>query len=77
MHRLKPDMLKAKFPLKRPAEDEETFYIAKSKGFAGIQTALNAFKELAGLTAVPCLQEGVKALVIVLDAVQVQLSLPL
>jgi len=36
--------------LKRPAEDEETFYIAKSKGFAGIQTALNAFKELAGLT---------------------------
>jgi len=66
-------MLKAKFPLKRLAENKETFYVAKSRGFAGVQTALNAFKELAGLTAVPGLQEGVKALVIVLDAVQVRL----
>ena len=71
MQQLKLDTLRAKMSSKPSADNKETFHIAKSTTFAGVQTALNAFKEVAGKTGVPGLQEGIKALVIVLDAVQV------
>jgi hypothetical protein len=71
MHRLKLDTLKAKLPLRLAAEDKETFYFAKSTAFTGVQTTLNLFKEIAGKTGVAGLQEGVKALVIILDVMQV------
>jgi hypothetical protein len=47
------------------------FSASNSVGFAALRTSLDIFKEVAGLTGVPGLQEGVKALVILLDAVQV------
>jgi hypothetical protein len=76
MHRLKLDTLKkGKLPSKLPPEDdEETFYLAKSTAFASVQTAFGLFKEVAGKTGVPGLQEGVKAMVIILDAMQVRLE---
>jgi hypothetical protein len=53
------------------AETKETFSLTKSSAFALLQATLNIFKEVAGKTAVPGLQEGVKALVILLDVMQV------
>jgi hypothetical protein len=37
-----------------------------------LHTSLNVLKEIAGTTAVPGLQDGVKALVVVLEVVQVR-----
>jgi hypothetical protein len=71
MHRLKLDTLKAKLPSRLTAEDKETFYLAKSTAFAGVQTVLDVLKEIAGKTGIAGLREGVKALVIILDAMQV------
>jgi hypothetical protein len=70
MHRLSLDVLKSRLP-SWPQTDKDTFYLATSTAFAGLQTALNVFKEVAGKTGVPGLQEGVKALVVVLDIMQV------
>jgi hypothetical protein len=70
MHRLSLDVLKSRLP-SWPQTDKDAFYLAKSTAFAGLQTALNVFKEVAGKTGVPGLQEGVKALVVVLDIMQV------
>lgn len=53
-------------------ETKETSNLSKSSAFALLQAALNIFKEVAGKTPVPGLQEGVKALVVVLDMVQVR-----
>ena len=77
MFRLKFDTLKkAKPPSKLALEDDdESFYLAKSTAFAGVQTAFGLFKEVAGKTGVPGLQEGVKAMVIILDAMQVRLNI--
>jgi hypothetical protein len=72
MHRLKLDSLRSRLPSWQQSDNEETFYLAKSTAFAGLQTALNAIKEVAGNTRIPGLQEGVKALVIVLDVMQVR-----
>ena len=43
----------------------------RSIAFVSLQNALNLFKEVAGRTGVPGLQEGIKGFVILLDAVQV------
>jgi hypothetical protein len=43
-----------------------------STAFAALRTSLNLFKEVAGKCGVPVLQEGVKALVILLDTLQVR-----
>jgi hypothetical protein len=51
-----------------------SFGISDSAAFAALRTSLDMFKEVAGLTGVPALQEGVKALVILLDAVQVRMT---
>lgn len=50
---------------------QEPFSLSKSTAFAGLQTALDVFKEVAEKTGVPGLQEGVQSLVIVLAAIQV------
>lgn len=71
MQRLKLDTSKTKMPSNLSTDDKEKFYIAKSTTFAGVQTALSMFKEVAGNTGVPGLQEGIKALVIILDAIEV------
>jgi hypothetical protein len=71
MYRLDLDILKSRLPSWPQTEHKGTFSLAKSTTFARLQTALNVFKEVAGKTGVPGLQEGVKALVIVLDAMQV------
>ena len=71
MQRFKLDSLTAGLP----KSHKKQVYLTKSTTFAGAQTALNIFKEVAGKTGVPGLQEGVKALVIVLDVMQVRLSL--
>src|ERR1700691_1813773 len=73
MHRLKLDVLKAKLPSKTATGGKKTFYLANSTTFAGVQTALNVFQEVAGKTGVVGLQEGVKALVFILGAIQVRL----
>jgi len=77
MFRLKFDTLKKGKPPSKLAleDDDETFYLAKSTAFAGVQTAFGLFKEVAGKTGVPGLQEGVKAMVIILDAMQVRLNI--
>jgi hypothetical protein len=69
MHRLKlgRDSVKVKSPSQ--ADDKE-FYLSKSVTFAGLQMAFNAFKEVADRIGVPGLQDGVKGLVIILDALQ-------
>jgi hypothetical protein len=54
----------------KPETEDKQFYLAKSTAFSSLQLALNVFKELANKTMVPGLQEGVKALVIVLDVMQ-------
>jgi hypothetical protein len=74
MHRLKLNTLKARLPSKSQTENKQTFYLANSTIFATAQAALNIFKEIAEKTGVPGLQDGVKALVIILDAMQVWLS---
>ena len=66
IQQLKLDAMKAKRPSEPSVND-----VAKSTTFAGVQTALSIFKEVAGNAGVPGLQEGIKGLVIVLDAVQV------
>jgi len=70
MHRFSLDILKSRLPSWQQTDDKDTFYLAKSTAFAGLQTALNVFKEVAGKTGVPGLQEGVKALGVVLNAMQ-------
>lgn len=62
---------KAKPPSNQQSGQKATFFIAKSPAFAGVQMTLNVFKEVASATPVPGLEQGVKALVIVLDALQV------
>jgi hypothetical protein len=74
MHRLNLDSVKTRLPSKSQTRNKETFYLAKSSTFAAAQTALSIFKEIAGKTGVPGLQEGVKALAIVFDAMQVRPS---
>jgi len=75
MHQLNFGSAKARVSSKSQTESkDETFYLAKSTTFAGAQTALGVFKEIAGKTGVPGLQDGVKALAIVLDAMQVRHS---
>jgi hypothetical protein len=74
MHQLNFGSAKARVSSKSQTESKETFYLAKSTTFAGAQTALGVFKEIAGKTGVPGLQDGVKALAIVLDAMQVRHS---
>lgn len=69
MHRLKLDTLKAKSPGSQ--SEMKKFHLSKSAKFAALQTTLNVFKEVAGKTGVPGLQDGVKGLVIILDAFQV------
>ena len=68
MHKLKLDSHKAGLP---SHSRNETFYLSKSTAFAGAQTALKVFQEIAGNTGVPGLQNGVKALTTVLDVMQV------
>ena len=68
---LKLDSLKVRLPSLSQTENKEKFYLAKSTAFVGAQTALDVFKEIAGKTGVPGLQEGEKALTIVLDVMQV------
>jgi hypothetical protein len=53
-------------------ETKEKLNLSKSSAFALLLAALNIFKEVAGKTPVPGLQEGVKALVVVLDVIQVR-----
>jgi hypothetical protein len=53
-------------------ETKGTFNLSKSSAFALLLETLKIFKEVAGKTPVPGLQEGVKALVVVLDVVQVR-----
>jgi len=48
----------------------ESVNISNSSAFSALRISLDMFKEVAGLTGVPGLQDGVKALVILLDAVQ-------
>jgi hypothetical protein len=69
MHRLKLDTPKARLPLILQTENRETYYLAQS--FAMAQKALNVLKEFEGMARIPGLQEGVKALVIVFDMMQV------
>jgi len=69
MDRLKLDALKGKSPSQTDSDDGE-FYLSKSSAFATLQMALNIFKEVAGNTGVPGLQDGVKALVIIFDSLQ-------
>ena len=57
------------------ADNKETFNLSKSSAFAALQTALKIFKEVAGKTQVPGLQEGVKALLVVLEVLQVRFCL--
>lgn len=69
MDRLKLGAFKAKSP---PQIEDKEFHLSKSSAFAALQMALNVFKEVAGKTGVPGLQDGVKALVIIFDALQVR-----
>ena len=71
MQRLKLGNSKAKLASKSPADGKEIFNVAKSSTFAGVQSALDVLKEVAGKTGVPGLQEGIKAMVTILDAIQV------
>jgi len=48
----------------------ESVNVSNSSAFSALRTSLDLFKEVAGLTGVPGLQAGVKALVILLDTVQ-------
>jgi hypothetical protein len=73
MRRLKLDSLKAKISSKRLPENDEKFYLAKSTTFAGVQIVFSVFSEVAGATGVVGLQQCVKSLYIILDAVQVRL----
>jgi len=50
------------------------FNVSNSVALSALRTSLSAFKEVAGLAGVPGLQEGVKALVILLDAIQVRIA---
>ena len=68
MHRLKLDSFKPKLS---QTEGNE-FHLSKSVTFATLQMAFNAFKDVADITGVPGLQDGVKGLVIILDALQVR-----
>lgn len=65
---------KAANPTSSQAETKETSSLSKSAAFALLLASLNIFKEVAGKTSVPGLQEGVKALVVILDVMQVCLS---
>ena len=51
---------------------EESFNLSKSTAFALLQGALRVLKEVVGKTQVPGLQEGMKALVVILDVIQVR-----
>lgn len=51
--------------------NSEPSYLAKSASFAGLQLALSIFKEIADNIPVPGLQDGLQALMVVMDAVQV------
>lgn len=79
MHRLKSNKLSSGSSpnSKATTAPKEPFSLSKSVAFAGLQSSLNVFKEIAGKTGVPGLQEGVQALVIVLAAVQVRSPLSL
>jgi len=68
MHRFKLDSLKAKLPSHTEGEGS---YLSKSATFAVLQMALNILKEVADKTGVPGLQDGVKGLLVILDALQV------
>jgi hypothetical protein len=61
--------MRSKFP---SGSSDEKFTIANSTAFAALRLSLNTFKEVAGKCGVPGLQEGVKALVILLDTLQVR-----
>src|SRR6202044_3087460 len=52
----------------------ESVNVSNSSAFSALRTSLDLFKEVAGLTGVPGLQAGVKALVILLDTVQVRIT---
>jgi hypothetical protein len=56
------------------AKDGALHRIPRSTAFIALQKALELFQEVAGTTGVPGLQEGVKCLKILLDAIQVHLS---
>jgi hypothetical protein len=71
MHRLNLEILKSRLPSWSQHDEQEKFYLAKSSAFVGLQAVLNVFKELAATIGVPGLPEGIKALVIVLDVIQV------
>jgi len=54
----------------RQMSTREGFGVSKSAAFSALRTSLDIFKEVAALTGVPGLQEGIKALVTLLDVVQ-------
>ncbi|KAF7975921.1 hypothetical protein HWV62_8186 [Athelia sp. TMB] len=68
MHRLTSQKTSSGPPAKPSAKESPS--LAKSKAFAGVQGALAIFKEVAGKTGVPGLQEGVSGLIAVLAAVK-------
>lgn len=76
MLRLKLGKSKAKQPSKitamAPTGNKEPFYLSKSAPFAVVQAALKVLQEVSGKIPVPGLQEGVKALLLVLDTMQVR-----
>ena len=62
--------------LSRPASftnrHERPQRLTHSTAYASLQDTLGIFQEVAGQTGIPGLQEGVKSLTILLDAVQVR-----
>jgi hypothetical protein len=72
VHQLKLDTLRSKLPSWQQTDDKS--HLANSTTFAGLRTALNVVKEVAGKVGIPSLQESVRALVTVLDVLQVCLS---
>jgi hypothetical protein len=67
-------LTKVKPPTPLQAKDGTLRRIPRSTAFIALQKALELFQEVAGTTGVPGLQEGVKCLKILLDAIQVHLS---
>ena len=67
-------LTKVKPPTPLQAKDGALRRIPRSTAFIALQKALELFQEVAGTTGVPGLQEGVKGLTILLNAIQVRLS---
>jgi hypothetical protein len=67
-------LTKLKPPAAPLAKDGALNRLPRSTAYIALQQALKVFQEIAGTIGVPGLQEGVKCLTILLDAIQVCLS---